>query len=325
MKKTAFAAVAIVATALSSTAFAACEWKPERPVTLIVPWGAGGTTDLNSRQMATLLQQHFGVPFNVVNRTGGNGVTGHTAISQSRPDGYTIGAASVEINTMHWFGLTPLTYTDITPIALINQPAASVLVAKDSEFQTIGQILDHARANPGELTASGTSLGGIWHLALAGMLNAEGLDPQAIRWVPSQGSASALQELLAGGVDMVTPSLDEGKALIDAGEVRAVSYMSDKPSEFAPDVPLTATELESGWTLAAYTTISGPADLPEEITCSYEAAIQDIVASPEWAAFRQSLGAPVVWGDAAQLSALMTSYDESLGGTIKAIGMAKEQ
>lgn len=324
MNKTLFSAAAAAALCLGTAASASCDWAPKRPVSFIVPWGAGGTTDLNSRQLASMLQEHFGVPFNVVNRTGGNGVTGHMAISRARPDGQTIGAVTVEINTMHHFGLTDLTYRDITPLALMNQPAASVLVGKDSPFQSLTELLDHARANPGELTASGTSQGGIWHLALAGMLEAEGLDPQAIRWVPSQGSASALQELLAGGVDLVTPSLDEGKALVEAGEVRALAYMSDTPNEHFPDVPLTADELDSGWTLAAYTTVSGPKDMPEEIACSYEAALDKIVNSQDWADFRATLGAPVVWGDAATLGQTMASYDESLGTTIKAIGGAQE-
>jgi tripartite-type tricarboxylate transporter receptor subunit TctC len=324
MSKTAFSAAAIAAICLGSAASAECDWQPQRPVNFIVPWGAGGTTDTNARQLASMLQDRFGVPFNVVNRTGGNGVTGHMAISRARPDGQTIGAVTVEINTMHHFGLTDLTYEDITPLALMNQPAASVLVGKDSRFTSLTEILDYARENPGELTASGTSQGGIWHLALAGMLEAEGLDPEAIRWVPSQGSASALQELLAGGVDMVTPSLDEGKALVEAGEIRALAYMSDTRSDTFPDVPLTAEELDSGWTLAAYTTVYGPKDMPEDIACSYEAALEEIVASDEWAEFRATLGAPVVWGGAAELGELMASYDESLGRTIEAIGGAQE-
>ncbi|AMM86961.1 tripartite tricarboxylate transporter substrate binding protein [Martelella sp. AD-3] len=324
MNKAIFSAAILAATGFGHAAVAQdCNWVPERPVNVIVPWGAGGTTDANARQLATALQERFGVPFNVVNRTGGNGVTGHTAISRARPDGYTIGAATVEIDTMHWFGLTDLTYEDITPIALMNMPAAGVIVNADSPFDSLTELLDYARENPGELTASGTALGGIWHLALAGMLEAEGMDPQAIRWVPSQGSASALQELLAHGVDMVTPSLEEGKSLIDSGEVRALAYMSDTPSQAFPDVPLTADELESGWTLAAFTSISGPKDLPENITCSYEAALEEIVASDRWAEFRASLGAPVVWGDAAQLRSVMEAYDESLGATIEAIGMKK--
>lgn len=322
MSKLILSVAALAAIGLGTTAKAACNWRPERPVSFVVPWGAGGTTDTNARQLAAMLQDHFDVPFNVVNRTGGNGVTGHMAISRARPDGLTIGAVTVEINTMHHFGLTELTYEDITPLALMNQPAASVIVGKDSPFASLTDLLVYAREHPGELTASGTSQGGIWHLALAGMLEAEGLDPQAIRWVPSQGSASAFQELLAGGVDLVTPSLDEGKALVEAGEIRALAYMSDAPNDAFPNVALTADELDSGWTLAAYTTVSGPGGLPEDIACSYEAALEEIVASDEWAKFRETLGAPVVWGDAAELQALMASYDDSLGRTIEAIGGA---
>ncbi|WP_202901402.1 tripartite tricarboxylate transporter substrate-binding protein [Nitratireductor aquibiodomus] len=187
MKRTIVSAVALAATAWASAAYAACDWKPERPVSVIVPWGAGGTTDTNTRQLATMLQQKFDVPFNVVNRTGGNGVVGHSAISRAKPDGYTIGAATVEMNTMHWFGLTDLTYRDITPIALINQPSASVLVSKDSPFGSLKELLDHARENPGELTASGTALGGIWHLALAACSMPKGLKPRPSAGSPPRG------------------------------------------------------------------------------------------------------------------------------------------
>ncbi|MEO1102997.1 MAG: tripartite tricarboxylate transporter substrate binding protein, partial [Pseudomonadota bacterium] len=85
------AAAAVVFSVAATPALAAeCDWKPERAVTYVVPWGAGGGTDANSRMLASMLEQHFGVPFNVVNRTGGNGVTGHSAIANAEPDGYTV-------------------------------------------------------------------------------------------------------------------------------------------------------------------------------------------------------------------------------------------
>lgn len=318
---------ALVATmTVSATALMAqddCTWKPDRAVTYIVPWGAGGGTDANSRMMASLLEKEWGTPFNVVNRTGGNGVTGHSAISRADPDGYTVGAVTVEINTMHWVGLTDLTYEDITPIALIDIVPSSVLVGKDSPFNTVTELLDYARANPGELTGSGTSLGGIWHLALAGMLNAEGLAPDAIRWIPSQGAAPALQELVAGGVDVASPALSEGKTLVESGELKALAYMHDSPMAALPDVPLTSEVLDSGWTLAAYISISGPKDLPENIVCSYEKAVAGIVASDEWAQFKASRGADVVDMGAADLEAYMKQQDASLGEVITAVGLAQ--
>ncbi|MDD7972699.1 tripartite tricarboxylate transporter substrate binding protein [Roseinatronobacter alkalisoli] len=325
MTHTLLRGVAAAALATASTAAYAqtCDWTPDRAVTYVVPWGAGGGTDANSRMLATMLEQKWGVPFNVVNRTGGNGVTGHSAISNAAPDGYTVGAVTVEINTMHWVGLTDMTHENIAPIALIDIVPASVLVGHDSPFETLEDLMAHARANPGELTASGTSLGGIWHLALAGMLNAEGMDPEAIRWIPSQGAAPAMQELIAGGVDIATPALSEGRALVEAGEIRALAYMHDSPMEALPDVPVTSEVLESGWTLAAYITISGPEGLPDEISCAYEQAVNEITQSAEWAEFKASRGADVVFMGREELTEFMVAQDTALGETIQAIGLAE--
>jgi len=300
-----------------------CDWKPERAVTYIVPWGAGGGTDANSRMLASLLEEHFGVPFNVVNRTGGNGVTGHSAIANADPDGYTLGAATVEINTMHHVGLTDLTREDITPIALVDIVPSSVLVKADSAFDSLEELLAYAKENPGELTGSGTAQGGIWHLALAGMLNAEGIAPDAIRWIPSQGAAPAMQELMAGGVDVATPALSEGKALIEQGELKALAYMHDERMAALPDVPTTAELTDSGWTLAAWITISGPGGLPEEIACSYENAVLEVIESDAWAEFKASRGAEVVRMGREELAEFMAANDSALGETIEAIGLAK--
>src|ERR671912_2754350 len=101
---------------------------PTRPITLIVPWGAGGGTDATARIIATLLEKELGQPVNVVNRTGGNGVVGHAAIASAAPDGYTIGLATVEIGMLHWQGLTELTGASYTPLALVNADPAGIQV-----------------------------------------------------------------------------------------------------------------------------------------------------------------------------------------------------
>ena len=283
----------------------------------------GGGTDANSRMLASKLEEKMGVPFNAVNRTGGNGVTGHSAIARADPDGYTIGAATVEINTMHWVGLTEMTSDDITPLALVDIVPSSVLVSKDSPFDSLGDLLAHAKENPGSLTASGTSLGGIWHLALAGMLDAEGMAPDSIRWIPSQGAAPAMQELIAGGVDLVTPALSEGKSLVESGEVRALAYMHDSKMAALPDVPLTTDLLDSDWTLAAFITASGPKDLPDNIACSYTTAINEIFETQEWADFKASRGSEVVSMEREELAEFVKTSDEALGKVISAVGLAK--
>ncbi len=321
--RTLFLMTALAASVAAAPALAECDWKPERPVTYVVPWGAGGGTDANSRMLASLLEQQMGQPFNVVNRTGGNGVVGHSAIATADPDGYTIGAATVEITTMHHAGLTELNHTNITPIALVDIVPASILVSKDSPYSTLEELLAYAKENPGDLTGSGTAQGGIWHLALAGMLNAEGMDPQAIRWIPSDGAASAMQELIAGGVDVASPALSEGKALIESGELKALAYMHSEPNSALPDVPTTADALASGWTLAAFITVSGPEGMDSEIACSYEKAALAAFDTQEWADFKDSRGSDVVKMGSADLTTMMATTSDNLGETMKAIGLAK--
>jgi tripartite-type tricarboxylate transporter receptor subunit TctC len=186
MKKLLAAAAYALLLAASSAAFAQY---PQRPVQLIVPWGAGGGTDATARIIATLLEKELKQPFNVVNRTGGSGVVGHDAIAKAAPDGYTIGLITVEITMMHHVGLTPLKHTDYTPIGLVNADPAGVHVRVDSPYKSTKELLAAIKANPGKLKASGTGQGGIWHLAIAGLLKDQGIDPNALPWVPSQGAA----------------------------------------------------------------------------------------------------------------------------------------
>ena len=198
---------------------------------------AGGGTDAVARMIGTLLERELRQPVNVVNRVGGSGVVGHQAIAQARPDGYTIGMITVEINMMHWQGLTELTFRSYTPLALMNADPAGVNVKVDSPHQSVRAILDFARANPGRLKASGTGQGGIWHLAIAGLLRDQGIAPDAIAWVPSNGAAPGLQDMVAGGVDVCPCSIPEARALIDAGRVKALAIMAPERDASLRDVP----------------------------------------------------------------------------------------
>ena len=115
---------------------------PERPITLIVPWGAGGGTDATARIIASLLEKELGQPVNVVNRTGGSGVVGHQAIAAAAPDGYTIGLITVEIAMMHWQGLTDLTPASYTPIGLVNMDPAGLQVRADFGRNVLADVRD---------------------------------------------------------------------------------------------------------------------------------------------------------------------------------------
>ncbi len=135
---------------------------PTRPVTLICPWAAGGGTDRVARMVASLLEKDFGQPVNVVNRTGGGGAVGHTAGATADPDGYTFTIVTVEITMMHWMGLAQVGPKDFAPIAQVNFDPAAVQVRADAKWNTVRELLDDVKANPGRYKASGTGKGGIW-------------------------------------------------------------------------------------------------------------------------------------------------------------------
>ena len=295
---------------------------PERPITIIVPWGAGGGTDATARILATLMEQRLGVPVSVVNRTGGSGVVGHSAIATASPDGYTLGIVTVEIGMMHWQGLTDLTYEDYTPFALYNEDPAGLQVRSDSEWETAQAVLDAVKASPGEHKVSGTGQGGIWHLALAGMLEEAGIDPNAAPWVPSQGAAPGLQDLVAGGVDIVTCSVPEAQALLEAGRVKSLAVMSAERNPTFPDVPTLKEATGLDWTIAAWRGIAGPADLPQEVVEVLVPVLKEIHDSQEFRDFMAQRGFGVVWRDPEGFREYMAGSNEALGSVMKAVGIA---
>ena len=296
---------------------------PSRPITIIVPWGAGGGTDATARIIGTLLEKELGQPVNVVNRAGGSGVVGHAAIASATPDGYTIGLATVEISMMHWQGLTELTGASYTPLALVNADPASVNVRADAPYKSINDLLAAIKANPGKMKASGTGQGGIWHLALAGLLRDQKIDPAAVAWVPSNGAAPGLQDMVAGGVDIAPVSLPEARALIDAGKVKSLVIMNDKPSALYPNVPTLKAAIGSDWTTAAWRGMVAPKGIPADVRDKLAAAFQRIVASKEYTEFMSSRGFGVIYAGPDDFAKFMAKSDTELGATMKAVGIAK--
>jgi tripartite-type tricarboxylate transporter receptor subunit TctC len=312
-----------IALAMALVASVAVAAYPERPITLIVPWGAGGGTDATARIIGTLMEKELGQPVTVVNRTGGSGVVGHSAIAQAAPDGYTIGLITVEIGMMHWQGLTELSGASYTPIGLVNADPAGIEVAADAPYKTVGDLVAAIKANPGKLKASGTGQGGIWHLAIAGMLQDMKVDPASVPWVPSNGAAPGLQDLVAGGVQIAPVSLPEARSLIDAGKVKSLAVMADAPSALFPNVPTLKAATGSTWTMAAWRGIAGPKNLSPEARDKLVAAIKKIVASKDYTDFMAQRGFGVIYAGPEDFSKFMAKSDTDLGATMKAVGIVK--
>jgi tripartite-type tricarboxylate transporter receptor subunit TctC len=317
-------AAALGALALAGAATpAAAQNYPARPITLIVPWGAGGGTDATARILGSLMEKELGQPVNVVNRTGGSGVVGHAAIASAAPDGYTIGLATVEIGMMHWQGLTELNGASYAPIGLVNADPAGIQVRADAPYKTVQDLLAAIKANPGKLKASGTGQGGIWHLALAGLLRDQKIDPASVPWVPSNGAAPGLQDMVAGGIEIAPVSLPEARSLIDAGKVRSLGIMNDKPSTLYPQVPTIKSTLGSDWTMAAWRGIVAPKGIPADVRGKLAAVVQKVANSKDYTDFMASRGFGVVYAGPEEFGKFMAKSDAELGATMKAVGIAK--
>ena len=295
---------------------------PRRPITLICPWGAGGGTDAVSRILATLLKQELGVPVNVVNRTGGSGAVGHTVMATARPNGYTLGLATLELTMMHWMGLTKVTYRDVTPVAMVNIDPAAINVRTDASWKTYGELTEYVKRNPGKLLCSGTGQGGSWHLAMAGWLKAEGLDPKAVKWIPSKGAAPALQDLMAGGIDMSTCSLPEAATLIDAGKVRPLAIMAEERDPKFPDVP-TLRQMGIDWTCGAWRGVVAPKGTSPDIVAVLEKSLAKVVKSADFIKFMQNRGYGVSWLDSKAFAKKIAESDRDNGQIMKDAGIVR--
>jgi tripartite-type tricarboxylate transporter receptor subunit TctC len=297
---------------------------PSRPIQMICPWGAGGGTDATARIVAALMEKEFGQPVNVVNRTGGSGVVGHSAIATAAPDGYTLGIITVEIAMMHWQGLTQLTPRSYTPLALMNEDPPGIQVKADSEYKTVKDLAEAIKkAPPGKFKCSGTGQGGIWHLALVGWMKAMGLPANQVAWVPSNGAAPAMQDLAAGGIDMTTCSVPEARAMIEAGKARSLALMAPERSATFKDIPTLKEAMGIDYTTGAWRGFAAPKGIPADVAEKLTASLKKIYASKEYTGFMSSRGFAIKWADAKGYAEFMDKSDAQMGDAMKAAGLAR--
>lgn len=322
MRRTIFdVLLTVLLTVVASIGFAADY--PVRPITFIVPWGAGGGTDAVGRMMATLLERDLGKPVNVVNRTGGSGVVGHQALATAKADGYTIGIITVEIGMMHHQGLTQLNGASFAPLGMVNIDSASVQVRADAPYRDLGELVAAIKGNPGRLKASGTAHGGIWHLSLYGLLHDLKIEPRTVLWVPSASNAAGLLDLVAGGVDMVSGSHPEARALIEAGKVKSLAVMDNQPSALFPKVPTLRQAVGSQWVSGAWRGIAAPKGLPPNIESRLVAAVKKVYDSAEFRQFMTTRGFGMRYAPPQEFAAFMARDDAELGALMKVVGLAR--
>ena len=298
---------------------ALAEW-PERPVSMIVVAGAGGGSDFTFRLLSREIEK-AGEPVNVINQAQGGGIVGYTTYSTAAPDGYTLGQLS-PFAQFKILGQADFTSASFTPIALVNVDPAAVHVAADSKLTSLDDIVAALKADPASLKIScGGTCSASWDIPFVSLMLAEGIDVAKINLIPAQGSAAGLQELAAGGLDVVLCSIPETDALTDAGMVKTVAVLSADRLERYPDVP-TAKELTGkDVTGGTWRGVAGPAGMDPALVSRIEAVVKQAYDSPDFLNGMKERGFGTQFLDSEGFAAFIQGHEAQTQEVMSALGV----
>ncbi len=265
---------------LCAAGWAQAQSYPNRPVRFVVPFAAGGSTDIVARTLGAKLSEVLGQSFIVDNRPGGGTVIGTETVARSPADGYTllVVPAPFTINP----GLLPkLPYdplNDFTPITLINTTPLVVVVNPSVPARNIKELIALAKAKPGMLNYGSSGTGGSNHLA--GELFQAMAGVKMVH-VPYKGNAPALTDLVGGHVDLVFNGLTSAYPLIKSGKLRPLAMTSMRRSQVLPDMPTLDESGLKGFEAVAWNGLAGPAKTPQEAVDRLSNAVRKVLTNPE--------------------------------------------
>jgi len=286
---------------------------PSKPITVIVPWEAGGGTDSLARAFVNEAAKVFPVPFTVVNRAGGSGAIGHSSGMTARPDGYTVTMITFELCSYKPLKRAEISYTGFKPVIQINEDPAAITVRADSPWTTLSEFLDYARAHPKEVTVGNSGPGAVWHL---GALRLEKLAGVEFTHIPHDGAKPAVTQLLGGHIAAVAVSPAEVLQYTQTGTLRCLGIMSESRFPELPDVP---TFREQGIDLVhgTWRGLAVPKQTPDEIVAKLEAGFKETFDSPEFQKAAQTALLGLRYRGSAEFSEFLQSESETIAALLE--------
>ncbi len=271
---------------------------PDKPIQVIVPWAAGGGTDVITRQLMTMSEETCDTRFVVQNLTGAASATGHQALVDADPDGYTIATATTELAILKHLGTAAFTPEDVKGIVQIAANPAVLTVSADSPYQTFDDVKD-ALAQGDTVRAATNGRGGTWDLAVRGL--GQALDTHFTEYVPFNGAAEMIPAVLGGQVEVLAPSAGEVRQQIESGAMRGLAVMAEERFPALPDVP-TLKELGVDWVMGSWIGVVVPDATPDNRVEKLRDCIGGVAQSAEYIDFLEKTGIGIADRDGAQFT-----------------------
>ncbi len=301
-----------------AAATAHAQW-PAKPVRFVVPFPAGGSTDVVGRLVAEHLRQSLGQSFVIDNRAGAGGTTGSDAVAKAAPDGYTmlIGTSSTHAIAASLYGKLPYDQVrDFAPVTLLGSATILLVVHPSVAAKSVQELIALAKAKPGSLNFASSGNGGVSHLTGEYFKSLAGIEMQH---VPYKGDTPMIIDLVAGRVSLAFGTAVAFLPYVQKGALNALAVTNAKPSPVAPGLPTVAATLP-GFEALQWFGILMPAGTPPDIVAKLNSEVLKVLRIPEVRERLQSMGIEVVGNSPEQFAAFMRAETLKWGRIVKDSG-----
>jgi tripartite-type tricarboxylate transporter receptor subunit TctC len=289
---------------------------PERPITLIVPWAPGGSTDILGRAIGEQLTKSMGQTVVVENRAGASGNIGSHMVAKAKPDGYTLLIGSMSTHAMNPALMNNMPFKgsdDFTPIALVANVVNTMVVHPSVPAKNLREFIAYAKANPGKLAYASAGPGSTNHLSAEMFKRAAGVD---MLHVPYKGGAPAVLGTVANDTQVFFSAGTQTLPHVKAGKLNLMGVTESKRSKLLPDVPAVG-EMLPGYEMSVWYAVFGPAGMPRDLVVKLNAEINKALGLPEVRSRMDAMGVDVVISTPEQLGAQLRQDTDRYGKVIK--------
>ncbi len=294
---------------------------PNRAITLIVPYPAGGVTDLGARAVADSLEKHLKQPVVVVNKTGGGTTIGGYAVASAKPDGYTLGffpVAAAIPEAYAYFQDAPYSSKDLRRVCSAVATAYTITLKEDAPWKTLKELIEYAKKNPGMKTGTG----GKQTLQSMLLTTINKTEKTGFVAVPFAGDPQNLAALLGGHTQVGLFDFSVAKSLWDAKKLRVLAIVTEKRAEFAPNVP-TVVELGYPILYVSILGINGPKGIPDEVVQKIDDAVAKISKEPDFQTKIHNTSLQINYQNATMYEKSLATYRTNVSNFFKEEGLIK--